>query len=804
MWNGPTGVRQLSPVQSERDPEVIDRWLVLRRVFELEALPAEALLRAAGDSRFVVWVNGRETCRGPVRSDPRRQRSELVDVLSLLRTGSNVVAVQARYYGAPMSWWLPAPTTQELGGAGFLAELLLDGVSVLGTDDSWRALPQQPWTCSPAPSGTGGYFVEELDARRLPAGWREVEFDDAGWVPPAVLSTATVGGRGRPEPPCDPYGPLAPRLVRALGGALHHAVAARRTRITGGRAAGAGVPQVLADQASASRWEPHDGTLPSAGTWQVLLDLGTVVSGNVQLAVEGSAGTRLDLALAEKVAPDGGLDPATAHAGARYVARGHDDTHELMDPMGGRYLAVSVRSDGPVVIDVAVQERLFPGSDGIAAFACSDPLLEKVFAVGLGTVALCSHDAYVDCPTREQRAWTGDAVVHQSVHLATHPDWSLARWHPQLADSPRTDGMLPMTAVSNLGGSADSSVHIPDWSLHWIRSVHNLMRYTGDGDLVSSLLPSVERVLRWFLPHQGEDGLLDRVPGWVFVDWSNVQLEGTSAALNGLWARGLRDFAELSTWLGDHGRARWAREAWTRVRDGFEVLWDERRGGYVDHRVDGLVRPAMSRHGNAAAVVGCLVPASRLPQVAALLADRSRLARSVPHLEAMAVGDRALALRHLVEGPPAPAWDVDRDVLEAQPFFRYVVHDALAEAGRADLVADACRDWKVFLDAGESTWPETWAGGTRCHGWSSTPTRDLVVHTLGISPAEPGFTRARVAPRLGDLEWARASVPIPQGVLTVDARRDRLDLASPVPVLVDTGAAQLDLPPGQHTLNLEG
>ena len=98
---------------------------------------------------------------------------------------------------------------------------------------------------------------------------------------------------------------------------------------------------------------------------------------------------------------------------------------------------------------------------------------------------------------------------------------------------------------------------------------------------------------------------------------------------------------------------------------------------------------------------------------------------------------------HLVTGYPPPDWDVERQMVEAEPFFRYVLHDGLARAGRADLVAEACRDWRVFLDAGETTWPECWIGGTRCHGWSSTPTRDLIVHVLGI---RPGCARVRIGP----------------------------------------------------------
>ena len=57
----------------------------------------------------------------------------------------------------------------------------------------------------------------------------------------------------------------------------------------------------------------------------------------------------------------------------------------------------------------------------------------------------------------------------------------------------------------------------------------------------------------------------------------------------------------------------------------------------------------------------------------------------------------------------------------------------------------------------------------------------LIVHTLGIAPAEPGFTRARVTPALGDLEWAEATVPTPHGPLHVRADRSGVAVNSAVP-----------------------
>ncbi|WP_194908692.1 alpha-L-rhamnosidase C-terminal domain-containing protein [Catenulispora rubra] len=153
---------------------------------------------------------------------------------------------------------------------------------------------------------------------------------------------------------------------------------------------------------------------------------------------------------------------------------------------------------------------------------------------------------------------------------------------------------------------------------------------------------------------------------------------------------------------------------------------------------------------------------------------------------------------------PVPDWDTEHLVVGAQPFFRYVVHDALALLGAADRVPDLCRDWGKLLDAGPTALRETWEGGSACHGWSATPSRDLLVYVLGITPAEPGYARVRVAPRLGDLDWARGSVPTPHG--PVEVRVDDLSVLvdSPVPVDLSLRDDQppVSLPPGRRMVPL--
>jgi hypothetical protein len=772
-------------------PESGEEDVLLRRMFSLAAAPRAAPARVVADSRYALWVNGALASRGPVRGDAAKLRYDAIDLAPFLRAGPNVLAVRARYYGSAVSWWAPARHSLSLGRRGaFAFEADLGGGVFLGSDAAWRAHRCVAFTHVP-PSGISHQPIDAVDARLLPAGWEEPDFDDAAWPAAEALATLSVGGLPERSPPSQPYGALRPRPIPQLEGSLRTPRSARVREVAGGAPHANPVDAVAADEASALRGE-REAALPlvlaPGGVSQVLLDFGEVVSGLVGIEVEAEAGVTLDLAAREDVEP-GGFGGGT-RAGLRYVTRGDRDAYRSFDPIGLRWALVSVRgATRPVTLrGVTCLERLYPQRGG-ACFECSDPVLNRVYEAGKRTVALNAHDAYLDCPTREQRAWAGDAVVHQMVHLTTNEDWGLARWHPELAASPRPDGLLPMAAGGDLEGI---SATIPEWSLHWIRSVWNLWRYTGDRELVRSLLPYAETVLRWLLPYRGAHGLACHVEQWVLVDWAALHHRDTSACLNAHWARALLEFAEMSEWLGDAGRAGWARGLHAELGRAFELFWDEARGSYVDHAVDGVPQRPMSQHAGATALWAGLVPEHRRARVLATITDRRRLIRRT--WVEMSPGA-------VVTGPVAPDWDVEREIVAAEPFYRFVVHDAVAGAGRAEWIPSLCRDWEAFLARGETTWPEMWNAGTHCHGWSSTPTRDLVMYTLGITPAEPGFACVRVAPRLGDLAFARGAAPTPHGLVRVDATPERVAIESPVPVLLDrAGCAPERLPAGKHAL----
>jgi len=163
---------------------------MFRKTFDLQVVPSEALARTTADSRYVLWVNGREVGRGPARSQPYRQRYDSYDLAPFLAAGRNVIAVLVTYYGRAMSFWQPAPAGSNTDAAlVFEAQI---GDRMLVSDDSWRVQRSAGWSLLAGTHGGEGVPVEIVDAREVPAAGARSS------------STTLIGGR---RPRCQPSTP---------------------------------------------------------------------------------------------------------------------------------------------------------------------------------------------------------------------------------------------------------------------------------------------------------------------------------------------------------------------------------------------------------------------------------------------------------------------------------------------------------------------------------------------------------------------------------------------------------------------
>jgi hypothetical protein len=823
IWVPEEPIAAGSPFGDDASAQRPESHGLFRKTFNLDQVPGSVPARITADSRYVLYVNGQEVFRGPIRSQPRRLYYDLFDLAPYLQSGQNLIAVYVKYFGMAKAYWMPAVANATLGRSGILvfeANLGQNGAAAeqwLVSDDSWLARKSKAWSADgedgPVHMVVAGVPVEVFDARKQTPGWHTIDFDDSDWGQAQVITPRHIGGRGRSQPPTDPYGPLFPRPIAKLVGERMDVTGITIEQLqsppdTTSKNPAKRVETAMFTQPAPERQQastlPVSVAVPEGGQARLALDMGRIVGGFVQFNLSAPAGMVFDFHYVEE--PIKTPSRFGAHGGNRYIARGSNDQHEVFDPKGFRYVYMLIHgASGPVTLNTfAVQESLYPWQPG-ATFECSDEALNRIYQAGIRTVQLNSWDAFMDCPTREQRAWVGDAVVHQMVHLATNRDWRLAWHYLALSNSPRYDGILPMSVAGDV--EAGGGVTIPDWSLHWVHGVYNLYRFSGDGARVKEYMPTIERVLRWYLPYQTESGVLQDVVEWNLIDWSSLFSDEQSAIVTASWARGLREFAEMAAWLGEQASRAWAEDIYARVKAGFDIFWDEGRGVYVDYVKDGVQQRPVNQLAGALAIVSGLAPQERWPRIIDRITNAGRLvvrSWAHPNTDEMTPEMIGELMAKMTMGGHTPDWDVENEIVIAEPFMSYVVHDAVALAGMAGRLPDLCKRWLEFLVDGYDTIGENWGNGTHVHGWSCTPTKDLIFYTLGVTPAEPGYTVARIAPRLGRLAWARGSVPTPHGLIHVDVSGDTIRLDSPVAMVVDLpGRAPLQLAAGQHAVRRE-
>lgn len=767
--------------------------LQFRREFVLEEVPERAIARVTADSRYRLFVNGTFVARGPAPCDPLRQSFDQVDVKPYLTAGRNVVAAEVHFYGEPMGlwrraagdWWAGSAAGRAdraaLGAGGFLCEVT-DGVKVfVATGTDWKYREAIEWRRPTPKINPALGFVEVYDARRAPEGWTRVGFDDASWSASCALES-----HGRTRPPIEPYPALEARDVPLL----------EETPVEPVLILTAGYVEERFDEdpAAAMRSErfvgdpfPFEAVLgapirlePSAGTAaSVVFDFGEEVVGHTVLEIaDATEGATLDVAWGERtwadlaafgrrdpamalpIPGDGrgvGFDPIRGSTVLRYVARAGKQTFTARERAGFRYLQVTARGM-PVTLTSVKALRVRYGVPMAGEFECNDPLLNEIWEAGKRTLACCLLDAFVDGPGREQRQYLGDARVQARVARAVLGDERLARRALRAFFlAPRADGMLPIVAP---GDAERLGTVIPDYALHGILMLDEYVEATGDDALVLELWPSVQRVLAWFRARERKDGLLDGVPGWVFLDWAEVGRGQPNAILNALYLEAQRAVRRLRSRAGALAAERLPDPS--RLAAALAAFRDPQRMLFSDcFDIDGGPCARASVHANAALALAGVLDA----------AEANAFVRYFRQGSSRIVSARSPLL-------PPVAIDDSSQIAGASPFFQSFVHLALARFGEHALVLDDIRaHWgPMVAGGGRNVW-EGWErtlDSSDCHAWSASPTAFLTEEILGVrcrATRERGLgvaVEVSIRPHAANLTWARGVVPTAAGKVRVE------------------------------------
>jgi hypothetical protein len=262
------------------------------------------------------------------------------------------------------------------------------------------------------------------------------------------------------------------------------------------------------------------------------------------------------------------------------------------------------------------------------------------------------------------------------------------------------------------------------------------------------------------------------MPWWNFVDWSwpGGTPPGTSGAgtsiLSLQYALALRDAAAMEDAIGMANEAKLHRAlADEIVSAAGKTCWDEKKGLLADSPD----KKSFSQHGT---VLGVLEGA--IPQAQWKRAMKTAIA--------------------------------DNSIAQCTLYFRYFLNRAADKAGLGDEYLSLLKPWRDMLALGLTTWPETpIEPRSECHGWSASPTVDLLSIVCGVKPDKGGFSRVVVEPHPGGLDWVKCEVPNPKGMIRVSLKKNQngysadVELPDGVPGVFVWKGKETPLKPGKQS-----
>ncbi|MDR3296730.1 MAG: alpha-L-rhamnosidase [Prevotellaceae bacterium] len=369
----------------------------------------------------------------------------------------------------------------------------------------------------------------------------------------------------------------------------------------------------------------------------------------------------------------------------------------------------------------------------LGSFRCSDERLNQIWATAAYTVHLNMQEFLWDGIKRDRCVWLGDM-------------------HPEVMTIKNVFGNNPVVPQSL--DLACTQFPLPGWMngmsaySFWYLIIHKeWYMHHGDLTFLQKHKDYIVGLIDFIAGKINEDGS-DSLGGRMFLDWpSSPNQPGVAAGYRALLTWAMRDAKELCT-----------------------ILKQPAALAQCDVTLNRLGKQTLPDNG--------------LKQAAALMAIAG-------------IVDAAEACNKVVSVDGAKGFST---------FYGYYMLEAQAKAGQQQQAMDVIRQyWGAMLDLGATSFWEDFdldwiaqnptridelpqAGkkdihgdfgaycypGYRhslCHGWSSGPASWLIEHVLGVQILEAGCKTLKVAPFLGDLDWAEGNFPTPHGVVKISHKK---------------------------------
>lgn len=682
-------------------------YVDFRAAFTARAGDTLTLYMSAHD-RYKLWCNGQLCGVGPLKSNGVYTYADTYDLSSALVDGENEVVVRVLSYHA---WPDGAgfPSCLSMHAFGDAPCLFVSGVLSGAAGETVLSTGHYPWTAARFTAITQTYYHEA----HFLGGFEDYNAD------PALCGQA-VPARVVADISANPYGELykfqiAPRPVPIMS---LDAQAVNTLTLDGAAVALAG----------------H--TVPPHTKRSLLYDAGRESTAFVRLFADGDGAT-VTMTFAEcYIKRDGNRVYKEKRDDATGFLEGYSDVWRTHGGTGSyepyhfrtfRYIRIDVETgDAPLTLrGMTLTHAHYPLEIKTAVHA-EEEWLNRFWEISLHTLRCCMHETYEDCPYYEQLQYMFDARLEILFTYALSGDTRLAAqalydYH----ESQLPDGMIFSR------NPCDKRQIIPSFSLHYVLTVADYVRETGNTDVLELYLPTVDGILGFYRRHTDARGCVSHMPlpYWDFLDWirewgptrgaSPYAEQDISVTHSLLYACALQTAADLHVMCGHGDTAAQYRERAARINEAVNAAYyDEARGMYREANVESP--DVWLQHAQMFAVLSGAAEGARAEQVMrAAMADTT------------ACGEPILRCTYPMQ---------------------FYLCRALEQTGLYRLTAGLFATWKAQLDLNISTIPETPTDPrSECHGWGALllyeaprvilgVRYDCAEGTLTLQPAPCGIT----------------------------------------------------------------
>ena len=449
------------PVWAEGRETERNLTLAFREVIEAGRI-GEAYMRLTASCDYRLRINGQFVAHGPSVAAHDFYRVDCIDIEPYLQRGENVIAVEVAGYNDDSYYLLNQPSFLQ-------AEVEINGEVVAATGSAFEAydLKQRKQD------------VPEFSFQRPHTEYYILSADFQQW-----LSDAAWQGVEAVKLVEQPTKTLLSRHVEYPDYRLHDAVAQENN--------------IYAFECNST--------------------------GFLGVKVKVEEPTRLQVRFDEVLWEDGNVNASRLGCRAYiiYELQPGDYTIESFEPYTMQYVQTEVESGKCSVEGIYMRDYCNSDVDR-ATFVSGNADLDRLFEVARETFRQNALDVFMDCPSRERAGWLCDSYFTSRVAFDLSGDTQIERNFIQNFLLPEKfkhidEGMLPMCYPSD----HPNHNHIPNWAMWFVVELEEYLHRSGDRAMIDAAKPRVYALIDYFKPFLNEDGLLEKLTRWVFVEWSHA------------------------------------------------------------------------------------------------------------------------------------------------------------------------------------------------------------------------------------------------------------------------------------------